>query len=216
MIDGVHIWRAALDDPGWPGPEELPPPERERAAAFLREDAARRWVAARWALRRVLARYLEKAPAAVELEVGEHGKPRLRGAVPRFSLSHSAGLALVAVCEREVGIDVEAVRPGRNLVALAGRALPAAEAASVRAAEPAEQAAVFYPAWTRHEARLKCLGAVTSGTSLRSTTSEVADRRLAPEIAVVDLDVPPGYTAAVAVMGSKIGPLRLDALSPKG
>ena len=69
MIDGVHIWRAALDNPSWPGAAELPPEERERAARFLREEVKRRWVASRWALRRVLGDYLGVEPAAVELEV---------------------------------------------------------------------------------------------------------------------------------------------------
>jgi phosphopantetheinyl transferase len=133
VIEGVHIWRAGLDDPGWPGPAELPADERERAGRFLREQVTRRWVASRWALRRVLGEYLGVAPAAVRLEIGEHGKPRLAGgAGPRFNLSHSEGLALVAVAEREVGVDVERIRPKR----------------------PAD----FYAEWARHEARLKCLG----------------------------------------------------------
>lgn len=133
MIDGVHIWRAALDDPGWPGPEELPPQEGERAAAFLREEAAKRWVAARWALRQVLGHYVGEDPAGIELEIGEYGKPRLRGG-PRFNLSHSEGIALVAVCDREVGVDVEAVKP------------------------QARRPAALCVTWTRYEARVKCIG----------------------------------------------------------
>lgn len=192
MIEGVHIWRAALDDPGWPPAAELPAPERKRAAAFLHEGAARRWAASRWALRRVLAEYIGEAAASVELEIGERGKPRLpAGAGPEFSLSHSGGLALVAVCDRPLGIDVEAIRPRRNLVALAARALGADEAAAVRAASPAERPAVFHAAWVRREARLKCLG-----TGLGATPATTPVR-------VEDLDVAPGYAAALAVAGTR-------------
>ena len=133
MIDGVHVWRAALDAPGWPGAEELPAEERERAAGFRREQPARRWLAARWALRRVLERYLDRPAAAIELEVAERGKPRLRDGVLEFNLSHSAGLALVAVTDgRAVGVDVELIEERRPLA--------------------------FYEDWVRKEARLKCLG----------------------------------------------------------
>ena len=201
MIDGVHIWRAALDDPGWPGPDGLPADERERAAGLLREEAARRWVAARWALRRTLSQYLGVEPAAVALEVGENGKPRaVVGEGLEFNLSHSGGLALVAVAEREVGVDVELIAPRQDLPALAERALPAADASAVRAASADDRAAVFYGAWTRYEARLKCLG-----SGLGSVPSW--DR-----VTVEDIEVAPGYAAAVAVAGPEVGPLLCRSL----
>src|SRR4051794_38899672 len=78
VIDGVHIWRAALDEAGWPGAEELPPEEQERAESFLRGGAARRWVAARWALRRTLADYLDRPAPEIALAADGRGKPRLR------------------------------------------------------------------------------------------------------------------------------------------
>ncbi len=185
MIDGVHIWRAALDEAGWPGPELLPAAERDRAASFLREEPRRRWVAARWALRRSLERYLGEAAATIALEEAENGKPRLRnGNGIEFSLSHSSGLALVAVTEGcEVGVDVELIEPGRDLSALAERALHPDDAAAVRAAPPPRRAAGFYAAWTRYEARLKCQG----------------------WRAVTQLDIGPGYAAAVAVSRAEVG-----------
>jgi 4'-phosphopantetheinyl transferase len=201
VIDGVQIWRAALDAPGWPGASELSAEERERAAGFIREEAGRRWVASRWALRRVLASYLELAPAAIELEAGGNGKPRLREELGlQFNLSHSEGLALVAVAARPVGIDVEAIRPARDLRALAERALPATDLAALDAAPEAERPAVFYSAWTRHEARLKCLG---SGLQVPPPATQVA---------VQELEVAPEYAGAVAVAGSEVGPVDCRSL----
>jgi 4'-phosphopantetheinyl transferase len=203
VIEGVHIWRAALDEEGWPGAEELPREERQRAESFLRSGAARRWVAARWALRRTLAQYLALAAAAIELEADDRGKPRLRqdaGGL-QFNLSHSGGLALVAVTERRpVGVDVELIAPRKDLVALAERGLPAEEAAAVRAAGPAQQLKAFYDAWVRHEARSKCLG-----TGLGSPAPPTG-------FAVAAIDIDPAYAAAVAVPGSDIGPLRCRTL----
>lgn len=204
MIDGVHIWRAALDEAGWPGAEELPAEERERAEGFLRKEPARRWVAARWALRRTLGAYLGQPAPEIALAADEQGKPRLRdggGDGLQFNLSHSGGLALVAVTERQaVGVDVEAIVPRENLRTLAQRFLPAAEAEAVRAAAPERQLDAFYAAWVRHEARLKCLG-----TGLASPAPPGA-------AAIAPLDVGPGYAAAAAVLGSEIDPLRCRTL----
>jgi 4'-phosphopantetheinyl transferase len=192
MIDGVHIWRADLDDPDWPQAEELPAAERKRAAGFLHEPVARRWVASRWALRCVLAHYLERAPGEIHLELSEQGKPRVAdNSSLEFNLSHSGGLALVAVASRPVGVDIEAMRPDRNLLGLAQRALPADDADAVRAADSDERMHVFYRAWTRHEARLKCLG-----TGLGSPLSD-------GPVTVVQLDLAPGYAAAVAAAGQE-------------
>lgn len=202
MSDGVHIWRAALDEAGWPGAERLPATERERAASFLRKTACRRWVAARWALRRVLAEYLDEPAAEIELEEGENGKPRLRdGHGIEFNLSHSGGVALVAVTEGcEVGVDVERVEPGRDLVALAKRALDPDAAAAVRSAAPEQRPAVFYAAWVRLEARLKCLGIGLGGSESGES------------VAIAELDVAPGYAAAVAVATAEVGPIDCRSL----
>jgi 4'-phosphopantetheinyl transferase len=203
VIDGVHIWRAALDEEGWPDSRQLPLEERHRAEAFLRREAGRRWVAARWALRQTLARYTGRPATEIELEVADEGKPRLRdgSAGLEFSLTHSAGLALVAVTERrQVGIDVEMIAPRENVVALAERALLVEDAAAVSSASPSQQLDAFYTAWVRHEARVKCLG---GGLGAPASAAEVS---------VEPIDVGPGYAAAVAVAGSEVGPLDCHTL----
>jgi len=187
----VHVWRAELDAPGWPGAEGLPAPERERAAAILRPESGRRWIAARWALREVLGRYLDEDPAAIELRIGEHGKPELARDLSErlsFNLSHSGGLALIAVStDREVGVDLERTEPRRNFAALAERGLDRDTATAIREAPPERRAAIFYAAWTRHEARAKCGGggiwAGPPGGPMTTTTIAVAT----------------GYSAALAV-----------------
>lgn len=198
--DEAHVWRLDLEASGRPGAEGLPAAERKRAQRMRRPESGARWAAARWGLRTVLARYLGEEPAALELAAGEHGKPRLAAEPERlaFNLSHSGALALVAVTVgREVGVDVERIDPGRNLVGVAKRELDAAEAASVAAAGEAERAAVFFAAWTRHEARLKCLGTGLGGP------------RRGDPVAVSGLEPGPGYAAAVAVDGAEMPPLRL-------
>jgi 4'-phosphopantetheinyl transferase len=169
VIEGIHIWRAALDEEGWPGPQQLPEAERERYEAFLREQPARRWLAARWALRRVLESYLDRPAAAIELEAAAQGKPRLRSGELEFNLSHSAGVALVAVTRgRPVGVDVELITPRH----------------------PPD----FYEDWVRKEARVKCLG-VGLGAPAPATPVAIAAVDACPgyaaAVAVTGIEVGP-------------------------
>jgi 4'-phosphopantetheinyl transferase len=156
-------------------------------------------------LRRVLARYLGTVPEAVELETGAHGKPRLKGAARlRFNLSHTADVFVVAVAlDREVGVDVEQIDPGRNALALARRALPAEDAAAVAAASAEERPRVFHDAWARFEAVAKCLG-----TGLSVPAAELARRR--ELLSVLPLDLGPGLAAALAVEGEAPTVRRLE------
>ncbi len=169
----VHVWQLELD------------PRRPRAS--------------RQELREVLARYLDERAEAIELNEDERGKPRLAQGRPplHFNLSHSGALVLVAVSrDREVGVDVERVKPERDFAAIAERALAAEDAMAVREAAESERAAVFYERWTRHEARLKCLGLGLGSAPSRS-----------PEVTVATLPIDPGYAAALAATGP--APLRL-------
>jgi len=195
----LHVWRADLDAAGWPGPERLPAAERERAAQMRRPGAAVRWVAARWALRGVLGRYLDEEPAGIALAPDPDGKPRLeeRPDSLRFNLSHSGTIALVALsAAHPVGVDVEEVQADRDLIGLAERALGPEDVAAVRAASPAERELVFHRCWARHEARLKCLGV---GIFREAPPQDAS-------VTVRDLDVASGYAAAVAVAAPQVPP----------
>jgi hypothetical protein len=148
--------------------------------------------AARAALGRILAAALGE-PEPPALLTGENGKPRLAVEPGRlaFNLSHSGGLALVALAPGgiDVGVDVERIKERRDLARLAARWLPEADARAVAAVPPAEQAAVFYPAWTRHEARVKCTGVGLAGEPP------------GPEVTALQVEIDDGYAAAVAIGG---------------
>ncbi len=146
--------------------------------------------AAREALGAILAGYLGGG-GAPPLSAGPGGKPRLAAEPAPFSfnLSHSGELALVAVAPAgaEVGVDVERLRPRRDLVRLAARWLPAADAAAVAAAAPGERERAFYAAWTAHEARVKCTGGGLAGPAP------------GPAVVAQELPIDSGYAAAVAI-----------------
>jgi 4'-phosphopantetheinyl transferase len=193
----LHVWRARLDKPGWPGAEGLPDVDRRRAESFLRPGPGRRWVAARWALRLTIAAYVGADPAAIELEAEDGGKPRLTGGDPiRFNLSHSHDLALIALARgREVGIDVERRVPGRDFAALAREGLGPEAPEEIDADS-------FYEAWVRREAIAKCGGEGLAGPAP------------AGPIEVQPLEVGAAWAAAVALAGSAPAAIRCFERAP--
>jgi 4'-phosphopantetheinyl transferase len=77
----------------------------------------------------------------------------------RFNMSHSHELALCAVStQREVGIDLEYLRPLPEAEQLAKRFFSKAEHALIQALPVEEQAHVFFRLWTAKEAYLKATG----------------------------------------------------------
>jgi len=198
----VDLWRVDLDAPPVPPPGLLSAAESERRERLRTPTLRQRWGSSRWALREVLSRYLGLDPSEVELPLAASRKPSLPGTPPPlgFNLSHSAGLALVAVGAGPVGVDVEATATERDFLALAERALEPNAAALVRAAAPARRGAVFYAAWTRHEARLKCLGGGIAGGPPDDP------------VAAAGVSVGPGYAAAVALAGTATPRPRLITL----
>src|SRR5206468_3118518 len=94
---------------------------------------------------------------------GVYGKPALTRASAsepvRFNLSHSGSLALVAVTAgRDVGVDVERVRPEPNLEQIASRFFSAREAATLHALPVRLRTKAFFACWTRKEAFVKARG----------------------------------------------------------
>jgi 4'-phosphopantetheinyl transferase len=205
-VTAVDVWSADLDASPDLDPRSLPTAERERAARLRRPRDRARWIAARGALRRVLGHYLGQDPARIELGLGDHGKPALADplAALRFNLSHSGGIALLAVTpDCEVGIDVEERREGRDFARLAEIGLDAASQDAVRGAAPEHRAAAFYAAWVRREAVVKCVG-----TGLGMPLPET------PPVSVCDLEVGTGHAAALAIAGARPPNVRRHTLPP--
>ena len=124
--DDIHVWWCDLRM-SRPASVELAgrvlsPDERERAARFVRAADRRRFILAPGMLRHVLAAYAGRRPDAIAFEYLPHGKPRIAGP-PRaleFNLSHSNDIVVCACANgREVGVDVEWLRPITNLAGVA-------------------------------------------------------------------------------------------------
>lgn len=164
--DEIHVWHAAVDR------EEknlgrleasLSPDEKARADRFHFANDRNRFVAARGLLRELLGTYLQQSPADLEFSCAKYGKPSLSGGNASsglcFNVSHSAGMAVYAFAkERNLGIDVERVRPEFGGEDIARRYFSAREIADLRTLPPDARAEGFFHCWTRKEAYLKATG----------------------------------------------------------
>ncbi|HOG47134.1 MAG TPA: 4'-phosphopantetheinyl transferase superfamily protein [Anaerolineae bacterium] len=219
--DEVHIWRIRLD---------LAPPfvaalygvlvadELARVARHRSGDVRRRFIVARGALRSILSAYLGAGPQQVPIGYTCYGKPilmataELRGLACSFNLSHAGELALVALSRgREVGVDLEQLRPELATAEIATRFFSPAESATLAALPGEERVRAFFACWTRKEAYLKARGEGHARPLDGFTVSVASDRPAqllsgceagdAARWALVDLDPGPGYVGAVAAFG---------------
>jgi 4'-phosphopantetheinyl transferase len=164
--DEIHVWHAALDreDPVVCELEStLSYEEKARADRFHFENDRKRFVVARGLLRELLGAYLQQAPASLEFSYGQHGKPALSGGNSSsglcFNLSHSANLVVYAIArERNLGIDVEHIRPDSAGDDIATRYFSAPEVNDLKMLPPEKRVEGFFNCWTRKEAYLKATG----------------------------------------------------------
>jgi 4'-phosphopantetheinyl transferase len=192
--------------------------ETRRANRFHFGRDRRRYVAGRATLRVLLGRYLDRDPASLRFRYGAHGKPAL-GSLPgepdvRFNLAHSEDLALLAFARgREVGVDLERMRPLPVVERIAETAFSCQERAKLKRLAPEQRQAAFYAGWTRKEAYVKArgegLGLPLGQFDVSLAPGEPAkliEVRGAPREAgrwtLMALDVAPGYAAALAVEGA--------------
>jgi len=217
----VHLWRAPLvaDEIQLAQfRETLCAGERDRASRFHFAKGQREFIAARAILRILLGRYTGQPPDRLRFGYGAKGKPFLdeRQSEPsvRFNLSHSDGLALYAFSRgREVGVDVECVRPSFSDDRIAEQFFSAREAAAIRALPAHRRPHSFLALWTAKEAWLKAKGAGLGDpweefeVSLRPPGDPVLTRRAGPsqpeqQWSFRSFPPAPGYMGALVVQGT--------------
>lgn len=215
MTIRIDLWTWRLDQPAGTVAtlaRLLDAEETHRAAAFLRPGDGDRFTVGRGRLREILGHYVSTPPQT--LRFGETGrkKPILPGG-PAFNLSHSDGIAALAVApdhsDLPLGIDIEAHRPIEP--GLPGHVFSAAECQELSGLSGDAWRAGFFNAWTRKEAVIKAMGqglladlkgfdvTLAPGAPPRLTRSSpplppVADWTLAA------LDIGPGFAGALAAV----------------
>ncbi|MGW2642779.1 4'-phosphopantetheinyl transferase family protein [Streptomyces sp. NPDC001348] len=213
----LHVWRVPLSGPDADrvrarAGRVLSADEAARAGRLVLREDRRRWVAARVALRTLLAGYLGISPDRVTLEHGRHGKPGLPGQGRdglSFNLSHSRDRALLAVCRgAPVGVDLEHLSAGpadaAGLDDLAVSMLAPEELRAYLRLPPERRRAALLRRWTAKEAVLKATGrGVTLSAARRLVVPDGSGtpRGLPGDWTLLRLRPGQGFTGAVTVRG---------------
>lgn len=216
----VHVWRCKLDQ----SPSQvdgflrtLTPDEQARAGRFHFQKDREHFIVARGVLRAIIGRYLNTEPGRIRFSYGEYGKPDLPkepgGDSIRFNMSHSNGLALFALTlDRELGVDLEWIRPGVADDKIAERFFSPQEVRVLRALPRDLQDEAFFNCWTRKEAYIKAKG---EGLSMPLNLFDVSlapgepaallktavDPREASRWSLRELFPAAGFAGAIAVEG---------------
>jgi 4'-phosphopantetheinyl transferase len=216
--DEIHIWRASLDQLhsfleqlG----QTLSADERTRAERFHFARDRQRFIISRGLLRNILGRYMGIKPELLQFRSGPYGKLALAETRPfieanpaltaewgnnplQFNVSHSETLALYAFTRgREIGIDVEYVRPVAEAEQIAERYFSAPESNILRNLPPDTQDEQFLIYWTRKEAYLKACGEGLTG--LETMRSQLYNSSVPTGWFIQQLRPAPGYVAALAI-----------------
>ena len=210
----VHVWAVGTDVPSAVAEKfelHLGPDEKGRAARFRFDHLRESFVVARGVLRILLGRYLGVSPSSIRLKYGSRGKPALAGpACLDFSVSHSAALALFAFTTGcEVGVDIEQIRPLKDMQSIASRFFCSEEATELMSLAANQREHGFYLCWTRKEAYIKATGdglsAPLDGFRVTLQPNQPArfihlanDTSAAEAWTVQDLQLAPNYAAALA------------------
>jgi 4'-phosphopantetheinyl transferase len=202
--DQVHVWLARLDpetEQSWcRRVRATTDDERHRAARFRRAQDGERYLVAHGALRFLLGRYLTCDPLSLHFAVSRNGKPFLENQRLQFNLSHSGDFALIAVAQsRQVGADIEQVRPMPDLDAVAARVCTPGELDRLGRLANLDRERAFFAMWTRKEALAKATGEGISAIAADASDSTAEGNGHWTTAEVNDV---PGYAACVAAEGA--------------
>lgn len=232
LNDEVHVWRASLDQPAacvQRLAQTLSADERLKAERFYFERDRLHFIVGRGLLRTILGRYLGLEPSRLHFAYSAYGKPSLdpKGfenplglalcyfdwAQYRFNLAHSHGLALYAITrEREIGVDIEYVRPIAKADQIVEQFFSARERAVFCTLSASQKPEAFFNCWTRKEAYIKAIGdgltqpldqfdvSLAPGKPAK-LLSAAGDLQASRRWFIHALTPAPGYVAAVAVKG---------------
>jgi len=162
----VHVWAASLrvsSDVLTGLTATLSPLEKEHAGKFKFDLHRNRFIAGRGLLRTILGRYLQISPSKLDFVYSPQGKPALDlksgGAGLHFNLTDTEDLVLFVVTHiGPVGVDVESIRPVKEMGDLVARFFSQRENELFQKVSPDKKPTAFFNLWTRKEALLKATG----------------------------------------------------------
>jgi 4'-phosphopantetheinyl transferase len=206
LENGVEVWQERLDPPKVLDLEMvLTTAELAQADRCRLPLVRQRKIVARARLRQILSHYLNMDPRTIEISGGTYGKPQVKGL--EFNVSHSENLAVYAISQQPVGIDIE-YRRSLEMTSLVERFFAPTELADWQKLPAEQRELAFFRAWTMKEAYLKAIGTGLH-TSLAAVVVEMDVTKPGRLLATPDagkwqlttLILPDSYIGTVVVSG---------------
>jgi 4'-phosphopantetheinyl transferase len=135
----------------------LDPTEDSRLSSFSSDSRKAEFLAGRLLAKHLASSALGIEAKRVSIERGPEGGPYVAGGFS-LSIAHSGGVVLCAVARFGVGVDIERIKPRRDIDGIAGYAFAQTEVAALRMQPTMEREKRFYALWTLKEAHVKRLG----------------------------------------------------------
>jgi 4'-phosphopantetheinyl transferase len=133
--------------------------ERSKAFRYYQQTDQQRYVLQHGLLRLLLGWYLNTPAADVAFSFNPNKKPYLANSSKAcyFNISHSGPEMLIAIGDKELGVDIERINYDFKFQDITSQYFSAVEAAFINPAP--DPTSAFFLLWTRKEALLKACGA---------------------------------------------------------
>jgi len=205
----VHVWYVSLAEIQTFFPilqSTLSEDELTRAKSYYYKKDRNKFTMRRGFLRVLLSKYLTVDAKDIQFCYGDRGKPKIvngdTGKPVEFSISHSEDALLYAFTKkRDVGIDIEYVRPIPEMVKIVDDYFQNDEKNKFKVLPPHLQEEFFFKVWTRKEAFLKATGKGLNSLSSRLFSKTNNCQETLKRWNVRNLIPFPGFSAACAVEG---------------
>lgn len=204
----IHVWSTSLSITAEEEQYQfavLSADEQIRAERFYRPLHKKRFIAARFMLRKILSLYLQAQPTEIQFKYGEQKKPALLFPAHteiEFNVAHSDNLAVYAINRNySIGIDIEKINDEYD-TNIPQRFFSEQENKELELLSELEHKHAFYRIWARKEALLKATG---HGLAIPLKTFSVSslDKKETLSLdekswSLVSLHIDDGYQAALA------------------
>lgn len=133
---------------------------------YKNDKDKKRTLAGEMLARQMISTYCNVAPEEISFEYGLYGKPNAKYLDVEFNISHSGEMAVCAISDNPVGIDVERIRPiGTNILRKLCTDIDLeyifgndTKTNNIPSDFDDQQLYRFYEVWTAKEAYFKCVG----------------------------------------------------------
>jgi 4'-phosphopantetheinyl transferase len=194
-LSAAEEWRSLLSEE-----------ERAKASGVANPAMKARFEIGRGLRRKMMADAEGLPPSQITFVESEEGKPcALNAAGWDFNVSHSGDYVAVAAGQGQVGVDLEQIRPVREMAAIVGRYFHPDEAAAWRSLAPGLREEAFFVLWSAREASMKCVGfGLARGLSITRVDPAILSQEKAlarvgeSALKVQRVSAPRGYVAMLA------------------